>query len=214
MPADTTFPAEPAGEPADFQEITGTLTTMDGIVLGARPIRQDDVERLQAFHGRLSKDAIIYRFFRYMPELSVEDAMRFTHLDYEDRMALVATVGQDDDERIVGVVRYERLSHDAAEVAFVVEDHWQGHGISTVLLHRLAYYARRRGIARFVAVTMGTNLAMLDVFRHAGYPATMQFDNAEYAVTLDIRSSVPFEERSMMGVRSHSPKSSTVATQE
>lgn len=112
-------------------------------------------------------------------------------------MALVATEGEGDEERILGVVRYERMSHDSAEIAFVVEDRWHGHGIATALLHRLARYARQRGITKFVAVTMGSNLAMLDVFHHAGYPSSIHFDNAEYSVTLDIRASVPFEERSL-----------------
>lgn len=179
--------------------MTGQLPLLDGSVLLARPIRPDDVDRLRSLHQRLSRDAIIFRFFHYMPELSEQDAQRFTRVDYENRMALVATEGAGADERIVGVVRYERLSQDNAEVAFVVEDRWQGRGISTALLHRLAYYARLHGITRFVAVTMGENLAMLDVFRHAGYPWQLRFESGEYAVELDIHQSVPFEARSREG---------------
>lgn len=177
--------------------MTGALRLLGGAVLRVRPIQPDDVERLRAFHRRLSTDAIVYRFFRYMPELSEPDAMHFTHLDREDRMALVATEGEGSEERIVGVVRYERMTHDTAEVAFVVEDRWQGHGIATALLHRLARYARQRGVTRFVAITMGSNVAMLEVFRHAGYPSSIHFDDAQYSVELDIHASVPFEERSI-----------------
>lgn len=199
MPADVEASAAPLNEHIGLSVTMGRLHLLDGGVLRARPIQQDDVERLRAFHRRLSSDAIMYRFFRYMPELSELDAMHFTHLDLEDRMALVAVEGEGAEERIVGVVRYERMTHDTAEVAFVIEDRWQGHGIATALLHRLARYARHRGITRFVAVTMGSNLAMLEVFRHAGYPWSVHFDNAEYAVELDIHASVPFEDRSVAG---------------
>lgn len=171
----------------------GAVTLLDGQTLLGRPIQPDDVERLRAFHRRLSRDAIIYRFFRYMPELSESDARHFTRIDYDNRMALVATTGEGAEEQIVGVARYERTGPEAAEVAFVVEDHWQGHGIATALLHRLAGYARQRGFTRFVAVTMGTNLPMLDVFRHAGYPCALRFVSTEYSVELDIREPAPEE---------------------
>lgn len=118
----------------------------------------DDTDRLRAFHRQLSPESISFRFFRYMPELSQEDAERFTHVDYERRMALVATTGSGEAEEILGVVRYEDIRPQTAEVAFVVEDHWQGHGIATALLHCLADYARRRGYTTFVAITMGTNM--------------------------------------------------------
>jgi RimJ/RimL family protein N-acetyltransferase len=101
-------------------------------------------------------------------------------------MALVATTGEGEDEWIVGVVRYERISPESAEVAFDVEDTWQGQGISTSLLHMLAAYARPRGFKTFVAVTMGSNIRMLDVLRHCGYPLTRKYMGSEVEVYLDI----------------------------
>lgn len=199
MPAGIDERTERRNESTLLSDMTDRLPLRDGSVLLARPIQQNDVERLRAFHQRLSRDAIIFRFFHYVPELSEGDARHFTHLDYENRMALVATEGSGPDERIVGVVRYERVGADTAEVAFVVEDRWQGRGISTALLHRLARYARRHGITQFVAITMGSNIAMLDVFRHAGYPWRLRFEGGEYAVELDIHQSVPFEARSLAG---------------
>ena len=167
------------------------LLLRDGSMVKVRAIQPDDEERLRAFHARLSPDSIILRFFRVVPELPEEDAYRFTHLDYARRMALVATtpIGRDEgDETIRAVVRYERTEPGVAEVAFVVEDAWQGKGIATALLHRLATYARAHGLTTFVAVTMASNVRMLDVFRHAGYPHAMRHDGSEISVTLDISS--------------------------
>jgi RimJ/RimL family protein N-acetyltransferase len=114
-------------------------------------------------------------------------------VDYEHRMALVATSGGGEAEKILGVVRYEHIRPGTAEVAFVVEDHWQGHGIATALLHRLADYARQRGYTTFVAFIMGNNTRMIEVLRNSGYPSTAHYATGEVEVDLDITgpTSVP-----------------------
>jgi RimJ/RimL family protein N-acetyltransferase len=172
--------------PEDAQELARPMRLIDEQIVRVRPIMWDDDDRLRAFHARLSADTIVYRFFSLVPALMPEPAHHFTHVDYENRMALVATIGTHGDEQIIGVVRYDRLSPDSAEVAFVVEDHWQGHGIATELLHRLAPYARARGIVTFVAVTMMGNNRMLEVLRNAGYPLTYHVNGTEVEVRLGI----------------------------
>lgn len=182
----------PYDMPSNAARLVGALTLRDGTRVRTRPIRPDDTERLRTFHAHLSRDTILFRFFRYMPELSVRDAERFTHLDYVDRMALVATWGggertaEGEEERILAVVRYDRIGPTSAEVAFVVADEWQGHGIATALLLQLAEYARARGITRLVAITMASNRRMLEVLRHSGYPSTVRFQDGEDEVYLDI----------------------------
>ena len=177
--------------PVEVSQLEGALPLRGGGTARVRAIRPDDTERLRAFHRHLSSDSITFRFFRYMPELSKEDADRFTHIDYERRMALVATSGSDEVEEILGVVRYEAMNPETAEVAFVVEDHWQGHGIATALLHRLAKYARERGFTTFVAITMGSNSRMLEVLRNSGFPCKAYYRTGEVEVHLDITWPVP-----------------------
>src|SRR4029079_11894629 len=93
------------------------------------------------------------------------DVQRFTTVDYRDRVALVATI----EDQIIGVVRYERTGQDEAEVAFVIEDPYQGRGLGTILLEHIAQAARERGVLRFVAEVLPHNARMLEVFEHAGY---------------------------------------------
>ncbi len=171
--------------PALLKRMEGSLELHTGERVHARPIRPDDTARLQAFHAHLSSDSVVFRFFRYLPTLPDADAEHFTHVDYMDRMALVATEEQPDGERILGVVRYDRIGPESAEVAFVVDDRWQGHGIATALLHRLAPYARMRGITRMLAITLAGNEKMLEVLQNAGYPISTRYADGEYEVTLD-----------------------------
>lgn len=176
-----------------LRRLEGSLELLTGERIQVRPIHPDDTARLMEFHAHLSSDSVVFRFFRYLPVLPDADAEHFTHVDYANRMALVATDGQGEDERILGVVRYDRMGPDIAEVAFVVADHWQGHGISTALLHRLAAYARLQGITRLLAVTLATNAKMLEVLRHAGYPLSAHYASGEVEITLDISMPVPGE---------------------
>jgi len=128
-----------------------------------RAIRGNDGPRLAAFHGRLSAETVYNRFFAFHPVLSAGEVEHFTHVDGRSRVALVATVHSE----IVAVGRLERLpdSNDA-EVAFVVADDHQAHGIGTALLDQLVVAAAPLGITHLVADTLFSNTPMLRVFRH------------------------------------------------
>lgn len=167
--------------------LTQAITLRSGDSMTMRVIRPDDAERLREFHTRLSPETIVMRYFHAAPVLHEREAWRLTHLDYDNRMALVATTGAGDEERIAGVVRYERVSATEAELAFVVEDRWQGHGISTILLARLLNYARDRGFERMAAITLAGNVRMRAVLVRAGYPFTSHYEDGCLTLTLDIR---------------------------
>jgi GNAT superfamily N-acetyltransferase len=172
--------------PPDVARLEGSLALHDGSTIRVRAIRAEDDERLRIFHRHLSPDSIMFRFFHFLPELPSEDAAHFTHVDYLDRMALIATMGEGQSEEILGVVRYDRIGEATAEVAFVVLDRWQGHGIATALLHRLASYARTKGFVTFIAITMGNNSRMIEVLRNAGFPWKAQYNDGTLEVVLDI----------------------------
>jgi GNAT superfamily N-acetyltransferase len=137
-----------------------------------RPIRPDDGELLVEFHKKLSPQSVYLRFFSPHPTLSPAEIKRFTHVDYADRLALVVEV----DDTLVAVGRYERTSDTEAEVAFVVADAFQHHGIASMLLELLAQAAWMCGINTLVASTLPENHQMVGVFTHSRFKTTMQFD--------------------------------------
>ncbi|GAA3723615.1 bifunctional GNAT family N-acetyltransferase/acetate--CoA ligase family protein [Salinactinospora qingdaonensis] len=147
-----------------------------------RPIVPDDGQLLQEFHAKLSAETIYYRFFAPYPRLSQRDVKRFTHVDYEDRVALIATISG----VMVAVVRYDKVSEDEAEVAFVVADEHQGRGLASVLLEHIGAAARERGVRRFIADVLPENRRMINVFREAGYTAEQTFDEGVIRLTLDL----------------------------
>lgn len=149
-----------------------------------RPIAEDDEERLADFHSRLLPETVYLRFFNAHPRLSAPELHRFTHVDGRDRYAVVAV---DDSERIIAVGRYDRTAEtDDAEVAFVVDDSYQGLGLGTELLRLMVPVARTCGIRRFVADTMVGNQKMLGVFRHSGLPELVTLEGGLFHVLLEL----------------------------
>lgn len=150
-------------------ELVCDVQTLDGAIVHMRPIRPGDGTRLMKFHEGLSSQSVYRRFFYMHQRLSSAEIERFTHVDYVDRLALVVVDG----ERLVAVGRYERIPETSeAEVAFVVADEFQHHGIGTLLLEHLSDAAVTRGITTFVAQTLTENHDMLDVFMKSGFTVT------------------------------------------
>ncbi len=175
-------PASPAGEPEPVPPAhwEADVVAADGGTVHLRPIRMSDADALVALHAGLSIRTRYLRYFSAYPRIPERDLYRFTHVDHHDRVALVVLLG----DEIIAVGRYERTpGTDEAEVAFVVADAHQGRGIGSVLLEHLAAAARECGIKRFTAVVLAENLAMINVFRDAGYEATRHIEGGE--VTLE-----------------------------
>ena len=154
----------------------------DGSVAHIRPITPDDADALRRFHNRQSEESIYLRFFAPLRELSDKDVHRFTHVDYYDRVALVATLAGD----IIGVGRYDRVTPTSAEVAFNISDHHQGKGIGSVMLEHLAAIGQELGIHKFTAEVLPQNRKMLMVFKEAGYELSHHLEDGVVAVSFDI----------------------------
>jgi GNAT superfamily N-acetyltransferase len=155
----------------------------DGSAAHVRDIRPSDADLLREFHARLSTPSIVFRYLGPHPALTDKEVAHFTNVDRTDRVALVVERGG----RIVAVARYDRSPGDEeAEVAFVVQDTFQGLGLGTILLGQLAIIARRHGIRRFLADTFSENRRMLGVFRDSGFARQYSRSAGVVRVVLDI----------------------------
>ncbi|GLW66693.1 GNAT family N-acetyltransferase [Actinomadura rubrobrunea] len=196
-----------AGAYPDHWEADVVLT--DGGTAHLRPIRPDDGPLLRAFYARLSPESIYYRFFSPRPTLSDREVEHFVTVDYDNRVALIATIGT----AMVAVVRYDRLADGdkpgtTAEVAFLVEDAHQGRGLGAVLLEHIAAAARERGVRRFVASVLPENRRMTRVFREAGYRAEQRFEEGVIELVLDLEPTETSVE--VMAAREHRAESRSI----
>jgi RimJ/RimL family protein N-acetyltransferase len=153
-----------------------------------RPIRATDFELEKAFVNGLSP-ATGYGRLMSARRPSDDELRRFTDIDPEREVALIATTMVDGKERQVGVARYvkDEGSPEEAEFAIVLADDWQRCGLGTKLLGSLVDAARTRGLRRLVATTQSSNDGMLALARRMGFrlalnPASATITN----LTLDL----------------------------
>ena len=164
------------------------IELFDGSKALVRPISPADAEALRRFHAHLSQRSIQMRYFYPHMELKADEVSHLTHVDGVDRVALVVEFGGE----LVAVGRYDRLEDQTtAEVAFIVADQYQHHGIASLLLHDLADRARTAGITRLVADVLVENAAMLSVFRKAGFPIQFKTEWGVVMLTMSIDQDRP-----------------------
>jgi GNAT superfamily N-acetyltransferase len=133
-----------------------------------RPIEPDDKDALAAAFGRLSPESRYRRFLSPTSSLSDAELRYLTEVDHVDHEALVAV--EPGGREGIGVARYVRLEEapDVAELGVAVIDDWQGQGIGSLLLQRLAVVARKNGIERFSALILEENQPMLSLIHDLG----------------------------------------------
>ena len=102
---------------------------------------------------------------------SLDELRRFTDINPERELALIAITPVQGGERQIGVARYvkEESSPSDAEFAIVLSDDWQGRGLGTRLLGSLLVAAKRDGVRRLVGTTMSQNRGMLGLGRKLGF---------------------------------------------
>lgn len=172
----------------------GPILLKDGRTAFLRPATPADRPLLVELLSRLSPQARSFRFFSEVsPEAGADLLLKQT--PGEDKVALLVLFGEP--ERVIAIGEYvqEGPGADSAEVAFLVDDWFQGKGLGTLLLERLALIAARRGIRRFHAFTLAENHQMLEVFRSSGFNIKTESDSGEVEVEFEIEPNATVVER-------------------
>ncbi len=142
------------------------MTLKSGREVLLRPIRPDDGPRLKTGYRALSAQSQYQRFLALKPRLTDADVRYLVEVDGTNHYALVATTTSSPDW-IIAVARFVRAAEDpqAADFAVVVGDPYQGEGLGTELLERLADAAVARGIRHFRATALADNVAVHKLVR-------------------------------------------------
>jgi acyl-CoA hydrolase/RimJ/RimL family protein N-acetyltransferase len=156
-----------------------------------RPARLSDEPAVQDLFYRLSEESTYLRFMAHRRVFSHEEMQKLCDLDYALNMALVVSAG-DPQEDIVAMARYDvDPATDLADIGFVVLDAWQGKGIGTILLRRMAEIAQARGLAGLSADVLVDNKPMLSLFQKSGLHVELKLDDGAYAVTARFERGAP-----------------------
>ncbi|MBL8306617.1 MAG: GNAT family N-acetyltransferase, partial [Rubrivivax sp.] len=144
-----------------------------------RPIHPDDAEMLQALVRGLSAESRYFRFASQMPELPTRMLARFTLIDYDREMALVAVVKErstaddgtvSETERIVGVSRYiTNPDGTSCEFSLVVADDFAGKGLGSRLMMSIIESARSKGLSEIIGLILSNNQPMFKLMNSLGF---------------------------------------------
>jgi acetate---CoA ligase (ADP-forming) len=163
----------------------------DGSTLRLRPPAAEDADALLEFFSTLSEHSRYLRFHGF-PALGPKLVEPVLDPDWHEQGALLGSL----DGRIVALANWVRLRDPrAAEIAFTVGDDYQGRGIGTRLLERLAVQAADAGIEEFVAEVLHENNAMIDVFRNAGFAVTRASEGGEVEIRFPIAPTGSYREQ-------------------
>ena len=160
----------------------------DGSRVTIRPIRPEDAVIERDFVNGLSEKSRYFRFMYSMSNITPDQLSRFTQIDYDREMALVATVNSADGEQQIGVARYSTLpDQTSCEFAIVVGDDWQNKGLARRLMKALVEVARARRYTRMIGMVLKENRRMIEFSTSLGFKVEPNIDEHDLVdVVLDL----------------------------
>ncbi len=135
-----------------------------------RPVKITDERSIQEHYYRLDSTDVVSRFFHEKKSFVSKQIERTFIIDYLKDLTIVAVTGQPGYERVLAVGEYYlNPETEMAEIAFSVEKDWQGKGLSSIVIQKLAEAAKRAGIKGLTAYTAKENKRMVRLFNTLNY---------------------------------------------
>lgn len=146
------------------------MVTESGIKIFIRPVKPEDAPLYVNLIETLSPTSIYHRFFGVIKVLSPAMLSRFTQIDYDREIALVAIEEDSEMERMLGVARIigdpDGLE---GEIAVLIGDAWQGKGIGANLMRKCLLIAEKRGYKHIHGTVLKENTHMLALAKKLGF---------------------------------------------
>jgi acetyltransferase len=175
----------PAGQEREWPLKGGGVYTI-------RPIHPDDAEMLQGLVRGLSQESRYFRFASALPELPTRMLARFTLIDYDREMALVAVVKdrhaaddgtETETERIIGVSRIvTNPDGTSCEFSLVVADDFAGRGLGSRLMMSIIESARSQGLAEIMGLILVHNGPMLRLMASLGFQVSSFAEDPDFKI--------------------------------
>lgn len=150
----------------------------DGTNITMRPIRPEDAGIEQIFVHNLSAQSKYFRFMQSLYDLTPQMLVRFTQIDYDRELALIAVINENQQEVEIGVARYSmNPDGESCEFALVIADQWQKKGIGSQLMACLITAAKAKGFETMQGEVLATNTAMLRLTGNLGFVPHIRKDD-------------------------------------
>ncbi len=157
-----------------------------------RPIHPDDAEMLQQLVAGLSPESRYFRFVATISELSPAMLSRFTLIDYDREMALVAVLKERkvneegisiETQRIIGVSRYiTNPDVVSCEFSLLVADEFSGKGLGSRLMLSIMDVARDKGLKEIDGLVLTNNPGMLKLMKGLGFSVKEFVEDPDFKI--------------------------------
>ncbi len=165
-------------------EIATQHTFKNNLTIRFRAIRPSDEEGMRRLFYRFSKESVYYRYFTHLKSMPHSKMQQYVNIDYSQVMSIVGLVGEVGKGHIIAEARYAKLKDiPFGDIAFIVDEKYQGLGIASYLYSMLTRLAKERGLQGFSSDVLQSNEPMMRVFRKTGTVHT-KTEYGEYHLTI------------------------------
>ncbi|MBF0119468.1 MAG: GNAT family N-acetyltransferase [Desulfobacterales bacterium] len=169
-------------------EIATKHVFKNDISLRFRAIKPSDEEEMRRLFYRFSDEAVYYRYFTPIKAMPHSKMQAYVNIDYNRVMSVVALRGEPGQAKIIAEARYVKdYQRNYADVAFIVDEEYQGIGVASFMYQMLTKLAKERGIQGFTADVLASNKGMMKVFEKGAYTFNAKIEHGVYEIV------IPFE---------------------
>jgi acyl-CoA hydrolase/RimJ/RimL family protein N-acetyltransferase len=140
------------------------------LVVRIRAIKPSDEDMMRRFFYHFSEESRYLRFFSRISAMPHKKMQAYVSVDYVSSLSLVAIISQRGTERIIGECRYAYDAHNGYhEMAFLVDEEFQGRGIGTYLVDYILNIAQKKRIKKVRAAVLPENINMINIFNNVPF---------------------------------------------
>ncbi|MGM0452832.1 MAG: GNAT family N-acetyltransferase [Thermodesulfobacteriota bacterium] len=162
-----------------------TRQVFDDCTVRFRPIKPSDEEEMRRLFYRFSDESVYYRYFTPLKTMPHSKMQEYVNVNYGNVMSIVAVVDEPQKSRIIGEARYVKDPHRPyGDVAFIVDEDYQGYGIATYMYKMLMRLAKERGLQGFTADVLPANKQMMRVFEKGDAEVKATLEDGVYRLTI------------------------------
>jgi acyl-CoA hydrolase/ribosomal protein S18 acetylase RimI-like enzyme len=172
-------------------EIATKHTLRNGLKIRFRAIKPSDEDAMRHLFYRFSDETVLRRFFFPITTMPHDKMQEYVNIDYSRELSIVALVDEADKEEIIAEARYTKNEQSGyGDVAFVVDEKYQGLGLGTYLYLMLVRLAEERGLKGFTAEILETNTGMIKVFEKGRLPMDARVQEGIYRLKITFKDSL------------------------
>ncbi|MBP7734508.1 MAG: GNAT family N-acetyltransferase [Spirochaetes bacterium] len=169
-------------------ELETVKSFKDSLEVKFRPIKPSDEDLMRRLFYQFSDESKYLRYFARVQTMPHRKMQEYVNIDYVDTVSIVGIISRDRSEEIIAEARYSFYPREKIhELAFIVEDIFQGKGIATFMVDYLLKIGKERGLAALCATVLPENKKMLKVFDKSSVEHTAKYSDGVIVVTFKLQ---------------------------